>query len=203
MKEIWKDIEGYEGLYQVSNYGNIKSLSRVVKNAYGIHRTEEKILKPQMKKKGYFQIQLSKDGKQKHYQVHRLVALAFVPNINNYPCINHKDENKSNNHVNNLEWCTHEYNTNYGTRNKRASEKLKENMKYRKLTKQQLENLSKGRKSRKVKCITTGKIFNSIKEAANITGANASNITQCCKGKCKSTGIDTITKEKLEWKYVD
>ena len=71
MKEIWKDIEGYEGLYQVSNYGNIKSLSRVVKNAYGIHRTEEKILKPQMKKKGYFQIQLSKDGKQKHYQVHR------------------------------------------------------------------------------------------------------------------------------------
>ena len=113
MKEIWKDIEGYEGLYQVSNYGNIKSLSRVVKNAYGIHRTEEKILKPQMKKKGYFQIQLSKDGKRKQMFVHRLVMENFVPNPNNYPCINHKDENHINNKLENLEWCTYSYNNTY------------------------------------------------------------------------------------------
>ena len=86
-----------------------------------------------------------------------------------------------NNHIDNLEWCTYKYNNNYGTCIKRRSKS----------------------KSKKVVCINTGEIFNSIKEAANITGANASNITQCCKGKCKSTGIDTITKEKLEWKYVD
>ena len=188
MKEIWKDIEGYAGLYQVSNYGNIKSLSRVVKNAYGIHRTEEKILKPQMKKKGYFQIQLSKDGKQKHYQVHRLVALAFVPNINNYPCINHKDENKSNNHVNNLEWCTHEYNTNYGTRNKRASEKRKG---------------SKNPKAHRVQCSTTGKKFNCIKEATEYYLINSSSISACCRGKRKSAGKHPVTGEKLKWKYID
>ena len=198
MEEIWKDIEGYEGLYQVSNYGNIKSLSKVVKNAYGVHRTEDKIFKPQTKKNGYLQIQLSKNGKQKHYKVHRLVALTYIANPNNYPCVNHKDENKLNNHVSNLEWCTYEYNTNYGTRNKRASEKLKGKMKNKKLTKQQLE-----KRYRKVKCITTGEIFNSIKEASSKTGANSSNITQCCKGKCKTTGIDPITKEKLKWEYVD
>ena len=192
MEEIWKDIEGYEGLYQVSNYGNIKSLSKVVKNAYGVHRTEDKILKPQTKKDGYLQIQLSKNGKQKHYKVHRLVALTYIANPNNYPCVNHKDENKSNNHVSNLEWCTYEYNTNYGTRNKRASEKLKGKMKNKKLTKQQLE-----KRYRKVKCIEDNRVFNSIYEASiYCVGKKTSNICNCLNGRC-------LTACGRHWVYVD
>ena len=174
MKEIWKDIEGYEGLYQVSNYGNIKSLSRVVKNAYGIHRTEEKILKPQMKKKGYFQIQLSKDGKQKHYQVHRLVALAFVPNINNYPCINHKDENKINNKADNLEWCTYLYNNLYNNKEKRNYKKICQYNKNEKLI----------------------NIFESINEASKKTNIKRYGISNCLNKRLKTSG-------GYIWKYYE
>lgn len=108
-KEIWKDIEGYEGLYQVSNFGRIKSL----KDNHG--NTREKILKLWKEKDGYLQVFLCKNGKGKTCTVHRLVANAFIENPNNLPMINHKDENKTNNCVENLEWCDAKYNNNYGT----------------------------------------------------------------------------------------
>lgn len=117
MKEMWKDIPGYEGLYQVSNLGNIRSLKYAGGN-------KVKLLK-QATTNGYKQVQLSKNGKGKNHLVHRLVAIAFIPNPNNLPVVNHKDENPSNNNVDNLEWCTQEYNINYGTRNERASESMK------------------------------------------------------------------------------
>lgn len=107
--EEWKDVPNYEGLYQVSNLGRIKSLRD--KNG----KAREKILKLKLSKFGYYQICLCKNGKQKWYFVHRLVALAFIPNPNNLPQINHIDENKTNNYVENLEWCTSKYNSNYGT----------------------------------------------------------------------------------------
>lgn len=94
MKEIWIDIQGYEGLYQVSNLGRIKSL------------TYNKVRKPSITNAGYEHIILSKDGKTKPHSVHRLVALAFVANPNGYKYVNHKDENKLNNKASNLEWCT-------------------------------------------------------------------------------------------------
>ena len=106
MKEIWKDIPEYEGLYQVSNLGNVRSLN--------YNRTGEIKLLKQGNVNGYKVVILYKDGKKKNYLVHRLVAIAFLPNPNNLPIINHKDENPSNNNVNNLEWCTQAYNTNYG-----------------------------------------------------------------------------------------
>lgn len=118
MDEVWKDIEGYEGLYQVSNTGEVKSL-----NYQG--SGEIKLLKQYTDKRGYKRIELSKNGKGKTYLVHRLVALVFIPNPDDSPMVNHKDENPSNNNVNNLEWCTHEYNMNYGTRNERISKSLK------------------------------------------------------------------------------
>lgn len=118
MEEIWKDIEGYEGKYQVSNLGRVRSLN------YN-HTGEIKLLKQYTNKKGYKQVELSKNGKGKNYLVHRLVTIAFIPNPNNLPIINHKDENPSNNNVNNLEWCTYEYNVNYGTAIKRGSENRK------------------------------------------------------------------------------
>lgn len=111
--EIWKDIEGFEGLYQVSDEGRVKSLK------YG----KEKILKGG-KARGYLIVQLCKDGKQVMKFIHRLVAEAFLPNPNHLPQINHKDEDKTNNNVLNLEWCDSKYNSNYGTRNKRIVEKL-------------------------------------------------------------------------------
>ena len=106
MKEIWLNIEGYSN-YMISNYGRVKSLN--------YRRTgKEKILSLKKDKKGYYYITLCKNGECKTFKVHRLVAKAFIPNPNNYPQVNHKDENPSNNCVENLEWCTNEYNLNYG-----------------------------------------------------------------------------------------
>lgn len=118
MDEIWKDIPGYEGKYEVSNLGNVRSLN------YN-HTGEIKLLKQGTNKKGYKLVNLCKNGKQKCYLIHRLVAMTFIPNPNNLPIINHKDENKVNNNVKNLEWCTIAYNNNYGTRNERTSESHK------------------------------------------------------------------------------
>lgn len=102
MKEVWKNIKNYEGYYQVSNYGNIKNV-----------RTG-RILKHFIQGCNYYYVILSINNKQKHKYIHRLVAEAFIPNPNNYKYINHKDENKLNNNIENLEWCTQKYNCNYG-----------------------------------------------------------------------------------------
>ena len=97
--EVWKDIPGYEGLYQVSNFGEVKSLSRY-------HHKKETILKKHKTKDGYYETTLVKNGKYKFIRTHRLVAFAFIPNLLNKEQINHKDGNKLNNNVENLEWCT-------------------------------------------------------------------------------------------------
>lgn len=116
MKEVWKDIKGYEGYYQVSNLGRVKSLVRIVYDDKGNkHVNTEKILSQSDDCHGYYKVSLCKDGKSKTMKVHRLVAFAFLENENNFNCVNHKDENKKNNNVNNLEFCTHRYNCNYGT----------------------------------------------------------------------------------------
>ena len=107
--EGWKDIEGYEGLYQVSNLGRVKSLGND-KNK------KEKIRKVRKNNFGYLHLTLHKNRIAKDYLIHRLVATAWIPNPNNLPEINHKDECKTNNTVENLEWCDATYNNNYGTR---------------------------------------------------------------------------------------
>ena len=117
MLEIWKDIKGYEGLYQVSNTGKVRSLNY---HRMGVIR-ELKLIKHHC---GYLEIGLKKNGKRKIFKVHRLVAEAFIPNPDNLPQVNHKDECKTNNCVDNLEWCDVSYNCNYGTRNERMSRKL-------------------------------------------------------------------------------
>lgn len=119
MKEYWKPIIGYENLYKISNLGNILSLRK------------NRILKHHMITGGYFVVQLSKKGKSRNWLVHRLVAEAFIDNPNKLPEINHKDENKANNAVSNLEWCTHEYNMNYNNLGKRAKIKKELNELYK------------------------------------------------------------------------
>lgn len=121
-EEIFKDIKGYEGLYQISNFGNVKSLERDKIYPNGkIQPKKEQFLKPFINGGGYPTVRLCKKSKVKNYTVHRLVATAFIPNPDNLPCVNHKDENKQNNNVENLEWCSVAYNNNYGTRLERVS----------------------------------------------------------------------------------
>lgn len=120
--EEWRDVVGYEKMYQVSNYGRVKSLSRVGDNG---HYIKESYLHIRKDKDGYCIVTFFKHGIRKDWKVHRLVAIAFIPNPDNFSYVNHKDEIKSNNYVENLEWCTAAYNTNYGSRNKKVSEKLR------------------------------------------------------------------------------
>lgn len=108
MTEIWRDIKGYEGLYQVSNLGRVRNKKR------------NRVISQHNRSHGYLGVMLydvnrDKDGHGKHFSVHRLVATAFIPNTNNYPEVNHIDENKQNNRASNLEWCTRLYNMNAGT----------------------------------------------------------------------------------------
>jgi hypothetical protein len=125
MNEIWKDVSGYEGLYQVSNLGNVKSLDRMEKLKNGaIRKRQGRYLSLKVDKYGYLIAVLTKNARHKDFKVHRLVAAAFIGNPNDYDQVNHKDENKKNNVVTNLEWCNAKYNTNYGTRNQRLTGRL-------------------------------------------------------------------------------
>ena len=116
MQEIWKDVPEYEGLYQVSNFGRVKSFRESAK----FKKPKELILKSSLINSGYAVVTLYKENSKRKFQIHRLVASVFLPNPLNLPCVNHKDENKLNNCVDNLEWCTYQYNNNYGTARIRA-----------------------------------------------------------------------------------
>ena len=174
MKEIWKDIAGYDGLYQVSNLGRVKSLPRY-RNAIHPYITRERILSPRKTKNGYVKVLLSGDT-HRQYLIHRLVAEAFIPNPNNYGEINHKDEDKSNNAVNNLEWCTRSYNIRYGSwRDKLIARFGRPVLQYT------LDGSFVNE-------------FRSMGEAMAKTGINSGSICRCCKGIIKRTG-------NYIWKY--
>lgn len=169
--EEWKDIEGYEGLYQVSNEGRVKSLHREIIYKDGRKKTiPEKILHNLLSDLGYYHVMLSKNGIPKRYKVHRLVAKAFIPNPNNLLIINHKDENPKNNAVNNLEWCTQGYNVRYGTMIERSRK-----------TQLNREDLSK-----KVGQYTLdGCLLETFKSASEVERIcphfKTSSITRCCR----------------------
>ena len=125
--EIWKDVEEFKGVLQVSNLGRIRTLDHYVRHKYPNHK---KLIKGRIRKlfignSGYYYFMFNHNGISKHLQVHRLVAKAFIPNPNNKPQVNHVNANKLDNRVENLEWCTNEYNVNYGTARKRQARKLK------------------------------------------------------------------------------
>lgn len=170
-KEIWKDISNFEGRYMVSNLGRVKSLKYR-------HHNKEEILK-QENNFNYKRVCLfTKDGKRHHFRVHRLVAMAFIPNPNKYKEINHKDENPSNNCVDNLEWCEHKYNINYGTR----TEKAKLNIIKSILQYDKNNNFIKQ--------------YNSITEVEKEFNFNRSNIIACAKGRI-------LTAYGYKWKYAN
>lgn len=133
MNEIYKDIKGYEGKYSVSNKGNIYSYHKKSKLKFGLNGN-------------YLQVALWNKNKPKYFLVHRLVAEAFIPNPNNLPEVNHKDENKFNNNFDNLEWCIHKYNINYGTCIERMSKSLLGVAKGRVLSKTTKQKMSEAKK---------------------------------------------------------
>lgn len=189
MKEIWKEIVGYENIYQISNKGRVKSLGRWVYKEYrGKRWKEEKILKPSVNKRGYLYVGLCKNRKVKYFHVHRLVAEAFIKNHNNLPQVNHKDENKQNNCVQNLEFCDAKYNINYGTRNERIAEKLK-GMKHTEETKNKISEAN-SKPVLQIDKITNEVIaeFPSIIEVQRQLGINQSTISKCCLGKQNTAG---------------
>ena len=157
--EIWKDIKGYESLYQISNTGKIKSLQRYVCSKNGSKQLiKEKIRKTSITTAGYEYVVLANKGKNKTLLVHRLVAETFLPNPFNLKCVNHKDENKHNNNINNLEWCTRKYNMNY---NKLPLKKYKKVLKFN-----------------KEGCLLC--IYTSLKEAAELSNLSKSTISGYC-----------------------
>lgn len=124
-QEIWKPVVGYEGYYEVSNIGNVRSVDRYVESTTTRPRfRKSQPTKKHLDKYGYFVVYLQKHSTCKTIKVHRLVAEAFIPNPNNYPCVNHKNEVKTDNFVQNLEWCTVKYNNGYGTRGQKISDAL-------------------------------------------------------------------------------
>lgn len=169
-KEIWKDIRDYEGIYEISNFGRVKR--------------EKKILKSSKNSMGYYLVSLSKNGKSKTYSIHRLVAETFIPNPSNFSCVNHKDENKENNKLDNLEWCTYQYNTTY-----------------RNAIKKRLKTFEKNSKL-SIPIIQYDKEENLIKEWKSIRCVekklkiDSGSITKVCKGKRLSAG-------GYVWKYLN
>ena len=136
MEEEWRDIRSYEGLYQVSNLGNVKSFNNRIKNKNPM------ILKQTIdRKNGYLTVSLSKNGKKKIHRVHKLVASIFIDNPNNYPVINHKDGNKLNNCVDNLEWCTCQENIDHAVKMNLRADQRGENNPYHKITEQQAKEI--------------------------------------------------------------
>lgn len=171
-EEIWKPIKDYDGLYEVSNYGRVKSLKRNVRaNTCGIRVLPEKILSACKSSCGYKLVVLCENGKHHSINVHRLVAEAFIPNPNNYKEVNHKDEDKTNNKVENLEWCDRKYNANYGTGIERCSSKRCKPVAMIDLETNQVI-----------------KEFPSAKKAMDCTNIDRNLIGMVCLGKTKSAG---------------
>ncbi len=157
--EIWIDIKGYEGLYQVSNLGRVRSLNY-------LHTGQTRLLSLCKDKDGYLYVTLCKKGKRNNHKVHRLVANAFLPNWFDEPEVNHCDENKNNNNVDNLEWCDRKYNANYGTATYRSA---------------------KLRSTKVLQFTKNGELvkeWSSLREADR-NGYKHSNVGLCCRGVYK------------------
>lgn len=176
MKEIWKDIEGFEGIYQISNLGNVRSLPRIVnrKDGASCHK-EGKAIKIWKDNHNYSIVFLWLNNKRSCFKVHRLVAKTFIDNPYNKPEVDHIDGNKDNNKISNLRWVTSKENSSNPITYKRKKD---------------------NNPKRKVINITENKVFKSIKSASEYYNIVHSSICECCKGKRKTAG-------KYEWKYVE
>lgn len=186
--EIWKPVVGYEGIYEVSNMGRVKSLDRLVKRNNHFDRKKGRILSPSINSL-YPMVRLSKNGEHKSTFLHRIIAIAFIPNPNNKPQVNHIDGNKHNYSISNLEWCTQSENNAhaFATGLKFVTDKQRIFMRNREV---------KNKKSVIMINPQNGLVekFNSIADAGNKTGIFWTNISKCCNGKQKKAG-------GYEWRF--
>lgn len=172
MKEVWKDISEFEGLYQVSNLGRVRNRDGLVKQTKTNNR-------------GYIQICLHKQGKSYYKLMHRVVAEAFIPNPNELPQINHKDEDKNNNTIQNLEWCTNMYNRHFGT----SIQRMAQHHNYSEVAKAS---------SKPVLQLKDGMVikqYESVMAASREVGISDSAIRQVCYGRNKNSA-------GFQWQYM-
>ena len=192
----WMPISDYEDYYEVSNTGLVRSIDRLVKNSHSEYIRKGQVLTPSLSNSGYLQVQLSIRQKTKPHYVHRLVAEAFIQNPDNLPQINHKDEDKTNNNVENLEWCSRKYNMNYGTFPQKRKEKA-------------LREMNAVGKSRRVyQYDYSGSLVNiypSLHEVERSTGIKQDKISKSCRNKgghrtCNGYvwSFEEMTKERIE-----
>jgi len=182
ISEVWKDIKGYEGLYQVSDIGRVKSLERIIIKKNGKKQTiRERILKPKISRNGYLQVALSKRDKLKSFTVHRLVCKAFHENPQAKPEVNHINENKLDNRACNLEWVTSKENSNHGTRIARIAKGVK-----KAFSKPIAQYTREGQ---------LVKVWQSTHEVERQLGFAQGNITRAANGKYK-------TAYGYVWKYI-
>ena len=188
--EQWKTVvhngEVFEG-YEVSTLGNVRSLS--------YDKTQEVKILSLNKSSRYLRVTLFKNGKRRKLLVHRLVACTFIPNPDNKPTVNHINENKHDNRVENLEWATHKEQSGHGTLQERKA-KARTGQKHTEQTKQKMRNKSK---KKRVRCINTGQEFESCSQASRELKVDVSDLCKCCKGlkqDCKGLKFEYITNKK-------
>lgn len=172
---MWKDIKNFEGLYQISDTGEVKSVKRLKQNNNGYQEVKDRLRVLTPDKDGYLRVCLSKHGKHYLKTVHRLVAEAFIPNPDNLPIINHMDEDKQNNSVDNLEWCTVQYNTRYGSGMEKTA-------------------MAQGKPVIQIKDGIPINEYYSTGKASRETGVPQANIYKACAGERRTAG-------GYEWRF--
>ena len=189
MQEIWKDIKNYEGAYQVSNLGRIRSLTRKVKTFNGFRTAKGQLLKPLKTNRNYFRVNLKQSQEDKYISIHRLVAETFIPNPNNYSTVNHIDGDTFNNRVDNLEWCTQSHNIKYAY--KYGNAKPTKGCFQKGCVPHNRKKINQYSKNKEFICS-----YISIKEASDFTHIKRSSINNCLTKRCKTAG-------GFIWEYAD
>ena len=191
MNEVWKSIDGF-GNYMVSNLGNVKSIERLAfhpRARRGVATKREHLLKPFLNHKGYPMVKLYHNTKTKTIAIHRLVAGAFIENPHSLPQVNHKDENKQNNNVDNLEWCTNDYNVHYGTVIRRRGESIKNSEAHKRYSERRCKKVAQLDDKNNIL-----KVWKSVVSAED-DGFYSDGVIACCKGRKQ-------TYKGYKWQYI-
>lgn len=198
-REEWRPVKGYEGLYEVSSFGRVRSVDRNVRYVNGnIHHRKGKFLSQYIRPDGYVQIEISKDNNKRQVTAHRLVAEAFIPNPDNLPQVNHRNEDKTANYPDNMEWCNSKYNNNFGTKPQRISKKLS-GRNHTNVSILKMRETKRSKMKPVLQYTLDGEFvaeYESQRAAQRQTGTNESHIGRCCRGECNYAG-------GFIWRYKD